>query len=87
MRVITPFARLRKKRGFTQVDVAEEIGICRRTLSDYENGKREPPRCVVVELDDFYRCGGALIQYWLDKGKKKTTCADTQAVGGPKGSL
>jgi transcriptional regulator with XRE-family HTH domain len=45
--------------------VAAEVGISKKTLSDYETGHREPPKRVVVLLDNFYTCNGELIKYWL----------------------
>ena len=65
MRKITPYTQLRKKHGWAQVDVAAEVGISKKTLSDYETGHREPPKRVVVLLDNFYTCNGELIKYWL----------------------
>lgn len=32
-------ARIRKERGFTQVELAEKVGIIQALISDYENGK------------------------------------------------
>jgi len=32
-------ARLRKERGFTQVEIAEKIGIVQTLVTDYENGR------------------------------------------------
>ena len=65
MKKITPYTQLRKKHGWAQVDVAAEVGISKKTLSDYETGHREPPKRVVVLLDNFYKCNGELIKYWL----------------------
>lgn len=45
--------------------MAAEVGISKKTLSDYETGHREPPKRVVVLLDNFYTCNGELIKYWL----------------------
>jgi len=35
-------ARIRKERGFTQVELAEKIGIIQGLVSDYERGKLRP---------------------------------------------
>ena len=34
--------RLRKKRGLTQQELADELKLAKSTISMYENGKREP---------------------------------------------
>ena len=34
---------LRKNAGFTQVQVAEKIGVARTTYAEYEQGKIQPP--------------------------------------------
>ncbi|MDF2859035.1 MAG: helix-turn-helix protein [Neobacillus sp.] len=77
---ITPYSRLRKWKGWAQIDVAEEVGICRKSLGDYENGYRDPPKRVATALDKLYGCNGELIKYWLStkfslvlKGKKNAT--------------
>jgi transcriptional regulator with XRE-family HTH domain len=36
------FARLRKQKGFTQVELAEKIGIIQALISDYEHDKIRP---------------------------------------------
>ncbi len=43
-------ARLRKERGFTQVELAEKIGIIQALISDYERGKLRPYADVVVRF-------------------------------------
>lgn len=35
-------ARIRKHRGFTQVELAERVGMIQVLISDYENGKLRP---------------------------------------------
>jgi transcriptional regulator with XRE-family HTH domain len=35
-------ARFRKERGFTQVELAEKLGIVQALVSDYERGKLRP---------------------------------------------
>jgi len=39
MRVALRSARLRKERGFTQIELAEKIGLVQTLVSDYERGK------------------------------------------------
>ncbi|HEM9532901.1 TPA: helix-turn-helix transcriptional regulator [Streptococcus agalactiae] len=40
----------RKKRGFTQQEVADKIGINRGSYSNWENGKREPTLDNIIKL-------------------------------------
>jgi len=46
-------ARLRQKKGITQRELANAIGVTERTIIDYENGKR-PVTEALVKLADFY---------------------------------
>ena len=41
-------ARLRKERGFTQVELAKKMGIIQALISDYENEKLRPNTDVLV---------------------------------------
>jgi transcriptional regulator with XRE-family HTH domain len=43
-------ARLRKERGWTQVELAERIGITQTLLSDYERGKLRLNADMIVQL-------------------------------------
>jgi transcriptional regulator with XRE-family HTH domain len=43
-------ARLRKERGWTQVELAERIGITQRLVSDYEVGRLRLNADIVVRL-------------------------------------
>jgi transcriptional regulator with XRE-family HTH domain len=43
-------ARLRKERGWTQVELAERVGITQRLLSDYEVGRLRLNADIVVRL-------------------------------------
>ena len=43
-------ARLRKERGFTQVELAEKSGMIQALVSDYERDKLRPYADVVVRL-------------------------------------
>lgn len=75
-KVATLYSRIRKFRGWFQIDVAEELGITRKTLSNYETGKYDPPKEIVLKMDEFYKCDGELIKYWLKakfSWKKKNT--------------
>jgi len=43
-------ARLRKERGYTQVELAEKIGIIQVLISDYERDKLRPHPEVIVRF-------------------------------------
>ena len=45
---------LRKEQGFTQEQLAERIGVARRTVSRWETGANLPDLDVLVELSDLY---------------------------------
>jgi transcriptional regulator with XRE-family HTH domain len=43
-------ARLRKERGYTQVELAEKTGVVQVIISDYERGKLRPHPDMIVRL-------------------------------------
>ena len=43
-------ARIRKERGFTQIELAEQTGIIQPVLSDYERGKLRPHPETLIRL-------------------------------------
>ena len=45
---------LRKEKGLTQEELAEQMGVARRTVSRWETGSNMPDLDVLVELSDFY---------------------------------
>lgn len=45
--------QLRKKRGLTQQQIADEIGVNRGSYSNWEKGKREPSFENLVKLADL----------------------------------
>ena len=45
---------LRKNAGFTQVQVAEKIGVARTTYAEYEQGKIQPPIDKVQKLSSTF---------------------------------
>ncbi len=46
--------RLRKEKGLTQEQLAEQIGVARRTVSRWETGSNLPDLDILVELADLY---------------------------------
>lgn len=45
---------LRKSKGFTQEQLAEQFNVSGRTISRWENGNNMPDLSILVELADFY---------------------------------
>ncbi len=43
-------ARLRKERGYTQAELAKEVGTTREVVSDYERGKLRPHYRMIVRF-------------------------------------
>lgn len=46
---------IRTERGFTQEKVAEELGVSRQTLSNWENEKTYPDILSLIKLSDLYQ--------------------------------
>ena len=44
---------LRKEKGLTQEQLAEQIGVSRRTVSRWETGSNMPDLDVLMELSDY----------------------------------
>jgi len=53
--------KARKYAGLTQAEIAEDIGIGRSTLINYENDNAQPPRHVLIAW--ALRCG--VLYEWL----------------------
>ena len=45
---------LRKEKGLTQEQLAEKVGVARRTVSRWETGSNMADLDVLIELSDFY---------------------------------
>ena len=45
---------LRKEKGLTQEQLAEQMGVARRTISRWETGSNMPDLDILVELSDLY---------------------------------
>lgn len=45
---------LRNRKGITQKEVAQKIGIAQQTYAGYESGKHEPSIEIMIRLADFY---------------------------------
>ena len=47
-------AELRKKHGFSQIELADRLGIAQNTLSQYEHEVRQPTPRVISELVEIF---------------------------------
>ena len=54
VRIGTFLRELRKENGFTQEQLAERMGVARRTVSRWETGSNMPDMDVLIELADLY---------------------------------
>ena len=45
---------LRKEKGLTQEQLAEKLGVARRTVSRWETGSNLPDMDILIELSDLY---------------------------------
>jgi transcriptional regulator with XRE-family HTH domain len=43
-------ARLRKERGFTQIELADKLGVAQSLISSYETGRLRIPPAIVVSI-------------------------------------
>lgn len=62
---------LRIERGIQQKDLAALLGIGANTLSQYENGKREPDNNTLVQLADYFGVSTDYLLGRTDTPKKK----------------
>lgn len=66
-------ALLREKRGLTQEDLANKIGISRASLSHYEKNRREPDYTTMTKLADFFHVS---VDYLLGRTSEPTQVTD-----------
>ena len=45
---------LRKEKGLSQTQLANELGMIKQTYSNYENEKREPNIATLIKLADYF---------------------------------
>lgn len=45
---------LRKEKGITQEQLAEQFSVSNRTISRWENGKNMPDLDILIEISDYY---------------------------------
>ena len=46
--------KLRKAKGLSQTQLANELGMIKQTYSNYENEKREPNIATLIKLADYF---------------------------------
>lgn len=51
------FAKVRKKRGYSQESVAAAIGVERSTIAKWETGIAKPRIDNLLALSELYKCG------------------------------
>lgn len=67
---------LRKEKGLTQAQLAEEINICRQSISDWERGVTKPTQDNLLLLSALY---GVSVDYLLGKDVPPTPSPEHQA--------
>lgn len=60
---------LRKLRGLTMKQLGEVVGLAESTISQYENGKRQPDNETLLRLGEFF---GVTVGYLLGAEEQKT---------------
>lgn len=63
---------LRRAKGITMKQLGIAVGLAESTISQYENGKRQPDNETLVKLSNFF---GVTVGYVL--GAEKSTPAET----------
>lgn len=62
---------LRKKRGMTQEQLANRLGIARSLISKYENGKISPTITTAFRMAEILGCGiDEIVQALKPKGEQ-----------------
>jgi len=77
----SPFGRklktLRLEHGISQKDLADELGISRSCLANYENGKRQPDNDMLVRIADRFH---VLIDYLVDRTAYRSLTLSMQEI-------
>ena len=60
---------LRKEKGLTQEQLAEQFDVSRRTVSRWETGSNLPNLDILIEMADYY--GIELRELLTEKGKAR----------------
>ena len=86
IRVGNQIASLRKKRGFTQEELSERLGITAQAISKWENGHSLPETALLPMLSDILDCSiDQILMPTLAQDRAFKAFAD--AIGGEAGEL
>ena len=69
-------AQLRNKKGISQYEIANRLGIARTTYSGYENGSREPDIEMMNKLANFFDVS----VHWLVTGSEKNLSEEDEML-------
>ncbi len=64
---------LRTKRGLTQTQLAELLGVSKSVISSYENAVHLPPYDILIKLSNMF---GVSCDYLLNNTKHRTISVD-----------
>lgn len=70
-------AILRKEKGLTQEDIAQQLGIARPSYTRYETGEREPDFKMVIKLADFFEVSIDHLLGRKDYTSPTSACSDS----------
>ncbi len=70
---------LRKEKGLTQEQLAEQMGVARRTVSRWETGSNMPDMDILIDLSDLYEVDLREIL----SGEKKSEHMDQEVTCSP----
>lgn len=59
----TEFARIREKTGFTMDEIAERLGVSKRSVYRWENGDAKPGKVVLLMLEKMANISGTIIPF------------------------
>jgi transcriptional regulator with XRE-family HTH domain len=74
---------LRNQKGIYQKELAEVLGVSRPTITQYEQGKRNPDTDMLNKIADYFEVS---VDYLLGRTNKKNEMAKLEKIA-PKGTL
>lgn len=76
------FLKLRRQRGLTQMELAKELEVSRKTIQFYESGDRYPKRSTMTKICAFFHVS---LEYLISN--EDAFLMDAQEFGGVNGRL